>query len=125
MRLQHSFVDTVPHVLEPGLLYISIRYRTASHLCPCGCNNRVVTPLRPERWHLEYDGEAVSLSPSIGNWGLPCQSHYWITGDEVVWSYRMSDKEIDNVRIDERQRIAQHYAKRTRSQWWHKLLRRR
>ncbi|MEZ4977362.1 MAG: DUF6527 family protein [Flavobacteriaceae bacterium] len=53
-----------------------------------------------------YDGESVSLKPSIGNWSYDCQSHYWITKDEIRWSTSWTKEEIDSVRkheISERQ----------------------
>jgi len=34
----------------------------------------VVTPLSPTGWSLIFDGETVSLYPSIGNWNFPCRS---------------------------------------------------
>jgi hypothetical protein len=83
---EHVFVDTVPPDLDEGKLYISIRYRTASHLCACGCGNKVVTPIKPPKWHLHFDGASVSLWPSIGRWQLPCRSHYWIEHGNVRWS---------------------------------------
>lgn len=122
MKLQHNFVDTIPQDLNPGVLYISVHHRTASHMCPCGCQNRVVTPLRPERWHLKYDGETVSLNPSIGNWGLPCKSHYWVTRDAIVWSHLMSKKEIEGIRNDEKRRVTRYYTKKTRKHWWQKFM---
>lgn len=83
--LTHEFVEYVPAVLAEGVLYVSLRFATVVHLCPCGCGNKVVTPLSPADWQLLFDGEAVSLTPSIGNWSLPCQSHYWIRLDRVRW----------------------------------------
>jgi hypothetical protein len=35
-------------------------------------------PISPADWQLAYDGDTVSLTPSIGNWGFPRRSHYWI-----------------------------------------------
>ncbi|WP_245801874.1 DUF6527 family protein [Chitinophaga sancti] len=32
---------------------------------------------------LTYDGETVSLHPSIGNWQFNCKSHYWINKDVI------------------------------------------
>jgi hypothetical protein len=75
-RIEPEFVEEIPRTLEPGKLYISIPYTTALHLCCCGCGIEVVTPLHPTRWSLSYDGETISLSPSVGNWNLACQSHY-------------------------------------------------
>ena len=84
-RLKHRFVEFVPEKLEPGTLYISMEYATASHKCCCGCGRDVVTPISPTDWQLTFDGRTVSLQPSIGNWSYPCRSHYWIKGDRVVW----------------------------------------
>ncbi|WP_243350075.1 DUF6527 family protein [Parabacteroides sp. FAFU027] len=83
MIVQYKFVDTIPDVLEEGVLYISILYCTAIHKCVCGCGNEVVTPLAPEGWKLIFDGKSVSLYPSIGNWNFECKSHYYITNSEV------------------------------------------
>ena len=102
MNLRHTFefefVEFVPKALEPGKLYISIEYRTAVHSCFCGCGMKVVTPIRPHEWQLAYDGEAVTLSPSIGNWSFPCQSHYWLRANRVVAAGPMSRAEIDRGR---------------------------
>jgi hypothetical protein len=61
-----------------GVLYVSPGYATVTHLCCCGCGAEVVTPLSPTDWKLTFDGVAISLSPSVGNWSLPCRSHYFI-----------------------------------------------
>lgn len=94
-EIAHEFVDAIPEHLDEGRLYISIRYRTASHLCACGCGSTVVTPIRPAKWKLTFDGDTVSLSPSIGNWQKACRSHYWIRNDKIVWARAWSDKEIE------------------------------
>lgn len=93
-RLTHRFVQYLPETLEPGILYISLEYVTASHLCCCGCGKEVVTPLSPVSWRLTFDGETVSLWPSIGNWNLPCRSHYIIDGGRVVVARAWSDDQI-------------------------------
>lgn len=95
MKFQHKFVEYMPSVIEEGILYISIEYCTASHKCPCGCGNRIVTPLTPINWRLIFDGETVSLEPSVGNWSYPCESHYWITNSEVRWAEKWSKGKID------------------------------
>jgi hypothetical protein len=92
--VEHVFVDQFPDSLHPGRLYISIPYATATHLCCCGCGNAVVTPLTPTDWRLTYDGETVSLFPSIGNWSFECQSHYWIKRNRVEWGQQWSRDEI-------------------------------
>lgn len=89
-----EFVDLVPAQREDGKLYISIKYRTAVHSCFCGCGMKVVTPIRPTGWKLTYDGDTVSLHPSIGNWSFPCRSHYWLRGNVGVPAGPMDDDRI-------------------------------
>jgi hypothetical protein len=96
-EIRHEFVEFIPEQLEEGVLYISIPYATAQHLCLCGCSYTVVTPLSLKRWRLTFDGETVSLWPSIGNWSFDCQSHYWIERNQVRWSRRFSQREIEEV----------------------------
>lgn len=91
----HQFVHYVPERLDEGVVYVSIEYATAVHRCLCGCGEEVVTPLTPTDWELSFDGESVSLHPSIGNWNLPCRSHYWITKNRVRWATEWSQSEID------------------------------
>jgi Family of unknown function (DUF6527) len=81
--MAHVFVSEVPRTIEPGTLYVSISYATAVHVCP-GCERKVVTPFAPASWHLTFDGETVSISPSIWNKAHECRSHYWIDRDRVV-----------------------------------------
>jgi hypothetical protein len=100
--ITHKFVDTIPNSLEEGTIYISMYYATAVHKCFCGCGNEVVTPLSPTDWKLTYDGESISLNPSIGNWGFPCMSHYWIRNNEVQSARKWNKEEVDHVRKSER-----------------------
>lgn len=97
-RIQHRFVDFIPERLEEGVLYVSRRYRTASHLCCCGCGLEVVTPLNEAKWKATERDGGVWLRPSVGNWSFPCQSHYWIDGGRVRWAGRMSAGDIAAVR---------------------------
>lgn len=85
-----SYVEFIPADLDQGVLYVSERFRTASHKCACGCGLTVVTPLRSDKWRLVDKGGVVSLRPSIGNWSFPCQSHYWIRNNSIEWSYKFS-----------------------------------
>lgn len=100
--LRPVFTETFPSAMDTGVLYVSIPYRTCGHLCCCGCGHEVITPLSPAQWTLTFDGENVSLAPSIGNWSLPCQSHYWIRDGRVRWSRRYSAAEIDQNRARDR-----------------------
>ncbi len=85
--VNHEFTHHIPlgDQMEEGVVYVSMPYAIAVHLCCCGCGNEVVTPFHPKQWRLTFDGESISLSPSIGNWSFDCQSHYWITQDRVMW----------------------------------------
>jgi hypothetical protein len=97
-RVKFEFVESVPAQLQDGIVYISTRFATAMHKCCCGCGAEVVTPLSPAGWALTFNGETISLNPSIGNWALPCKSHYWIRGNRVIWARRWSEREIAGVR---------------------------
>jgi len=111
-RLRPEFVQFMPEGLDEGVLYISRRYKTASHLCCCRCGLEVVTPLNPAKWSLsEYPGGEVSLSPSIGNWSFPCLSHYWIERNEIRWAGAMSAAQIAAVKTGDR-RDAELHARR-------------
>jgi Family of unknown function (DUF6527) len=101
--LRHVFVEHIPERLERGTIYVSIVYATVVHRCCCGCGEEVVTPLSPTDWRLEFDGESISLHPSIGNWSFPCRSHYWIEKNRVTWARRWTSREIDAGRAAERQ----------------------
>ena len=107
--LQHKFVENIPDDLEAGYLYVSVEYATAVHLCCCGCGTEVVTPLTPTDWRLIFDGETVSLSPSIGNWNFPCSSHYWIRNNQVHWAQVMSAEKIAEGRKKDRERKDQYF----------------
>jgi Family of unknown function (DUF6527) len=100
IRVLHpEFVEFIPAELRPGVLYISIPYSTASHLCACGCGHKVVTPIRPTDWSITWDGAAVSLCPSIGNWGLACRSHYWVRqGGRIEWAGSWNESMIAAAR---------------------------
>jgi uncharacterized protein DUF6527 len=101
-----EFVETFPTPLQPGVLYISASYSTAAHLCCCGCRREVITPLSPAQWVVTFDGE-VSLRPSIGNWALPCRSHYVIHRGQIRWAQSYSDAEIKQNREDDRRLLTE------------------
>jgi hypothetical protein len=122
--LKPVFVNAIPRVLEPGMLYISEKYRTASHLCCCGCGTRVATPLKPAFWSLTKKHGKVSFHPSIGNWSLPCQSHYWIRSNSVVWAGALSKKRIEAVRArDNRDQDAYYNQPQTSVPLWRRIIR--
>ncbi|MCY4491933.1 MAG: DUF6527 family protein [Thaumarchaeota archaeon] len=89
-KIKHEFCDLIPKSVEDGVLYISIPYATAIHKCACGCGWEVVTPIRTDGWALNWDGDTITLTPSIGNWNLPCQSHYFLVRNEIIWVRKSS-----------------------------------
>ena len=80
----HRFVEFMPEHLEPDVIYVSLRFALVSHKCACGCGEEVVTPLSPRDWQLIFNGDTVSLYPSIGNWSFRCRSHYWIDQNRAL-----------------------------------------
>ena len=94
-RIEPEFVEFIPPELIEGKLYVSMIYATTVHLCACGCGNKVVLPLSPAEWQMFFDGEAVSLTPSIGNWEFPCRSHYWITGNAIRWAAPWTKEQVE------------------------------
>lgn len=110
--LGHEFVEFIPSELQEGVLYVSIPYATVVHQCACGCGNKVVTPISPVDWQLLFDGDTVSLMPSIGNWQFPCRSHYWIKSDKVRWAGSWTPEQIAAGRQHEAQDRERYFANR-------------
>ena len=94
-RVAHEFVEFIPDKLAPYTVYVSMEYGTAAHACLCGCGHRVITPITPTDWHLTFDGDTISLHPSIGNWNFPCRSHYIINQSRVIWAEQWTREQID------------------------------
>ena len=114
-EMRPEFVASMPEDLTPGVIYISTRFRTAAHLCACGCGSRVVTPIRPAAWAFTYDGETVSLWPSIGNWQKPCRSHYVIRRSRVEWARSWSESQVARGRARDKADLAEYY--KSRAEW--------
>lgn len=106
---RHEFVEFMPPQLEQRVVYVSIEYATASHLCACGCGMKVVTPISPTDWQLTFDGDTISLHPSIGNWSYPCRSHYILRRNRAVWAGDMSDEDIARGRAHDRKVKGRHF----------------
>ena len=102
-RLVHRFVEFIPDELDELTLYVCLELATVVHKCCCGCGSEVVTPLSPTDWKMTFDGETISLHPSIGNWGFECRSHYWIQNSRVrvaeEWSPELvrANRESDHL----------------------------
>jgi hypothetical protein len=120
-------VKYIPRDLSPGILYVSNEYAVAGHLCACGCGEKVITPLGPAEWTFSERDGRPTLRPSIGNWQLPCRSHYVITDGRIQWAAQWSDAQVAVGRRAEQQRRQAYYASIDRERgFWHwlwKLLR--
>jgi hypothetical protein len=120
--IRPEYVESFPDVLLDAVLYISKRFRTSCHRCCCGCGAKIVTPIRPTEYRLtDHDG-LISLHPSIGNWDHPCQSHYVIKNNTILWAKKMSRKEIAQGRARD---LAEKemYFRPAHEGWWRKSLR--
>lgn len=120
IRAEH--VEYIPKKLENAVLYISQKFRTASHLCCCGCGTKIVTPLRETEYSLIEQGNLVSLHPSIGNWNHPCQAHYWIYENQVIWARPMSKEEIRVGRAYD-DAVKEAYFREIARPWWYRSTR--
>ena len=99
MRLRLQLTETIPENIEEGVLYVSLTYWTTVHKCGCGCGQKVVLRLSPKHWAITLNGDSVSMYPSVGNWQLPCRSHYWIEEGRILHARRWSDAEIARNRL--------------------------
>lgn len=79
-----KFFKFIPDNLEENVLYVSKEFETAIHLCGCGCKTEICTPINNNGWILHENGNNFSLTPSVGNYQIPCKSHYMITNNEFV-----------------------------------------
>lgn len=98
-------VETLPQVLDPGVLYHVDNYATAAHLCACGCGHEVATALGPDRWRLVVKRGRVTMTPSIGNSSFPCRSHYFITCGCVRWAGEYTPAMIARARRFDNPRV--------------------
>lgn len=108
-RFEHRFVQHIPDTMSPGVLFISMEYGTAVHSCCCGCGEEVVTPFTPTDWKMTFDGETVSLHPSVGNWSLACRSHYVIRQGRVIEAGQWTDAQVQAERSRDRAVKARYY----------------
>jgi hypothetical protein len=96
-RFQHVFVESFPDDLEPSMLYVSMDFASVAHKCACGCGLPIYTPLTPLGWRLIYDGESISLYPSLAHDGAPCRSHYWIQRNTIRWGNALSKEQAQHI----------------------------
>lgn len=121
-RMKLALVEFMPSTLAAGVLYVSQKYRTAAHLCACGCGEKIRTQLGPLGWQFTNERSGPSLYPSIGNWQKPCRSHYFIIKGLVVWAPAMSEAEVFYGRQAEVERRDAYFWEQN-SGWWSRLKR--
>lgn len=109
MRIKMQRVHYMPAQLEPGVLYVSEEFGTAAHICACGCGSKVRTPLGATEWAVEETTSGPTLRPSVGNWQLPCRSHYWIEAGKIIWSGEWTLEEVLAGRQTEEERRLAYY----------------
>ena len=114
-------VKYLPTELAPGILYVSEEFAVAGHLCACGCGNKVITPLGPSEWTFTERNQRPTLHPSVGNWQLPCRSHYVIAEGRIRWGEQWSDAQVAAGRRTEEQRREAYYASRAKRNFWQRL----
>ena len=121
---QTTWVGDMPSSMSDGTVYISVKHRLTEHLCACGCKAEVSLPLGPAEWRLEYDGETIGLRPSVGNWRLPCKSHYLIEQSRTVWCRPWTPDEVVAGRTEDRRERDEGIQNRNRERkWWWRLVR--
>jgi hypothetical protein len=108
-RIELVRVQYIPRTLESGVLYVAEEFGAAVHSCACGCGSKVSTPLEPTEWALEETASGPTLTPSVGNWQLPCRSHYWIRGGEIIWSGTWTPEQVAIGRKAEEQRRREYH----------------
>ena len=123
------FIEKIPanlKELQAGVLYISMKYNTLVHRCPCGCRGLSEVGLHPATRRMIYDGENISIEPSIGVRTLQCRSHYWITKNRIIWANPLSeelDKWFDGSRRDlTKDYVETRVMRQTGICWWARLL---
>ncbi len=89
MKLQPIFVDALPPLdeIQTGQIWISHKHRTINLRCPYGCGSLTVLTIHPSRWHVHFDGKAVSITGPTGGsvWAhSTCGCHYCIRNNEVI-----------------------------------------
>lgn len=117
VSIKAEYVDLMPSTMKEGIVYISNKYKTAMHLCPCGCGNKVATPLKQGGWEVSVIGGLVSLNPSVSNSSFPCRSHYFISNGSVRWERKLSDSEIESAWSRDHAAREVHFDRPTESMW--------
>ena len=61
-----------------NVICISDEFQIAEHKCICGCGTLISTPLNKNDWkyNINKHTDSISMQPSIGNFQIPCNTHY-------------------------------------------------
>lgn len=81
-----KYVEVIPDfkTFEDNVIYISKKYGSTVHKCLCGCGEKTVLPINniingeDLGWQMFEDEKGLTFTPSVGNYQLPCKSHYVI-----------------------------------------------
>ena len=115
MRIELRLVKFMPKELKPGVLYVSEKYRTAAHLCACGCGEKIRTPLGPTEWSVTEGRGGPSVWPSVGSWQRACRSHYIIRDGVVHWRGQWSEAQVRAGQKREHVNRKDYFAAQTRA----------
>ncbi|MCY4477381.1 MAG: DUF6527 family protein [Gammaproteobacteria bacterium] len=122
MKTKHweiAWVEDMPSIIQPHTFYISMQHRLTEHLCACGCGTEVSLPLGPSEWRIEGEEAGISLHPSVGNWRLPCKSHYVIHNSTTHWRETWTAQQISAGRArDQNAKNREIAANRRLMPWW-------
>lgn len=85
-----EFVEYMPSPteLEYGVLYVSLMFGLVICLCPDGCGEQVVCPIKPkdpEGWTYSEENGKVTLSPSVLETSCPNKAHFFIRENKIIW----------------------------------------
>lgn len=70
---------------------------------------------------MTFDG-TVSMWPSIGNWALPCRSHYIIDRGTIRWARKFTEAEIHHNQASDGRLLDS--SKAGSVTWWDRARRR-
>lgn len=76
-KMKLSAVEFIPENLEPGILYYSEIYKTAAHICPCGCGKEYSVPISEDGWNIS-NIDLLTIQPSFHH-RINCMAHYIIS----------------------------------------------
>jgi hypothetical protein len=83
VEIEPVFIETIPDILEENKIYISEQNKVSIHLCLCGCKTEVVLIIGYPHWNHFIKNDKLTIVPSIGNFQIPCKSHYVITNNKA------------------------------------------